>query len=83
MSQIDRQRIAAVQTLELLGYRFDKGEWTKSGVPVAASAANEKLTSALGLIQAIRDVHFDQRVGNPWMKNSVFEQETRRILGLP
>lgn len=31
MSEIDRQRVAAVRTLETLGYRFQEGKWTGDG----------------------------------------------------
>jgi len=35
VSNIDRQRVAAVQKLEALGYSYQRGEW----VPAAPAAA--------------------------------------------
>ena len=38
MSNIDKQRIAAVRKLEALGYSYQDGEWVPASVPSAAAA---------------------------------------------
>lgn len=50
MSTLDRQRIAAVRTLESLGYGFDGTEWMpppQHGLPPAAAKVTDALLALL------------------------------------
>ena len=83
MSQIDRQRIAAVRTLERLGYKFEKGEWTNSsGVPIMPTDASRKLDDALQFLRQLRMYHYDSQKAAAWPPRSPFEVKSRELLGL-
>jgi len=51
VTNIDKQRVAAVRKLEQLGYRFDGGEWV---APTPATVTNQSiLTEADCLLSAL------------------------------
>ena len=81
MSEIDRQRIAAVKTLQTMGFKFDKGEWKGNTAP-ASTADAVKLRDALDLIYNIRSYHFEQRASGHWPLGCPFEVASRKLLGL-
>jgi hypothetical protein len=47
MSNIDRQRITAVQTLEAMGFRFTAGEWQPPGSPPPANMSEADTMHAI------------------------------------
>ena len=44
MSNIDKQRVAAVQKLEALGYSYQGGEWVPASAPPAAAGPRSQMT---------------------------------------
>ena len=45
MSNIDKQRVAAVQKLEALGYSYQGGEWAPTSAPPAAAGPRSLITA--------------------------------------
>jgi hypothetical protein len=45
VSNIDKQRVAAVQKLETLGYSYQGGEWVPASAPPAAAGPRSLMTA--------------------------------------
>ena len=45
MTNIDKQRVAAVRKLEALGYNYQGGEWVPASAPLAAAGPRSLMTA--------------------------------------